>query len=257
MRARHVVTVAVALIALSAPGVGRPDEASPAVNVRDVVDKIDRLYRSEASYADVEMEIVTPHWQRTLAMKVWTKSMDKTLVRIISPKKEAGVATLRVDNEMWNYLPKTGKVIKVPPSMMMSSWMGSDFTNDDLVKESSYLDDYTYRLVPKPDGEEELIYVELQPKEDSPTVWASIILAVQRSDYLPVRQEFYDDRGDLMRVLSFSDVRDMGGRTIPRVMEMEPQTEQGHSTVVRYATVEFAADVPDEIFSLRNLRAHD
>lgn len=256
MQVKLIVRVAFPLMVLSSSALTLSDESSSGMDVRQIVDKIDRLYRSGASHADVEMDIVTPHWQRTLAMKVWTKGMDKTLVRIISPKKETGVATLRVDNEMWNYLPKTDKVIRVPPSMMMSSWMGSDFSNDDLVKESSYLDDYTYHLVPNPEGDE-LVYVELQPKEDSPTVWARIILAVRRSDYLPVRQEFYDDRGDLMRVLTFTEVRDMGGRTIPTVMEMEPQTEEGHRTVVRYVDVEFAADVSDEVFSLRNLRTRN
>lgn len=103
------------------------------LNVREIVKQIDELYRSESSYSELEMEIITPHWERTLKMKAWSKGMEKTFIRILAPAKEKGMVTLRIGNEMWNYLPKTNKVIKVPPSMMMSSWMGSDFTNDDLV----------------------------------------------------------------------------------------------------------------------------
>ena len=119
----------------------------PTPDVETIIKRIDQLYRSETSEAEMEMHIVTPHWERTLAMHVWTEGMDKTFIRITAPKKEQGVATLRIGNEMWNYLPKTNKVMKIPPSMMMGSWMGSDFTNDDLVRESSMLEDYTYQFV--------------------------------------------------------------------------------------------------------------
>ena len=119
-------------------------------DVENIVKKIDQLYRSDTSRANMEMQIVTPHWKRTLALEVWTKGMDRTFVLITSPKKEKGVTTLRIENEMWNYLPKTNKAMKVPPSMMMmGSWMGSDFTKDDLVRESSMLADYTYYAYPQ------------------------------------------------------------------------------------------------------------
>lgn len=115
--------------------------------VTEIVKKIDELYRSATSSGEMEMEIITPNWQRTLRMKVWSKGMDKTFIRILEPQKEKGVATLRLGNEMWNFLPNVNKVIKIPPSMMMSSWMGSDFTNDDLVSEFTLLEDFTYKLI--------------------------------------------------------------------------------------------------------------
>ena len=115
--------------------------------IKDIIRKIDELYRAQSSYSVLEMEIVTPNWQRTIAMDAWTLGTKKTFIRITSPKKDAGVATLRIGNEMWNFLPKTNKIMKIPPSMMMSSWMGSDFTNDDLVKEFSLISDYSYKLI--------------------------------------------------------------------------------------------------------------
>ena len=133
----------------------------PVHDVESIVKKMDQLHRSETSHAEIEMQITTPHWERTLAMTVWTKGMGKTFIRITAPKKEQGVATLRIGNEMWNYLPKTNKVMKIPPSMMMGSWMGSDFTNDDLVRESSMLNDYTYKLIKPEDAVPGQLYIQL------------------------------------------------------------------------------------------------
>ena len=140
-------------------------------DINQIIKKIDELYRSESSYSEVEMEIVTPRWQRTLSMKMWTKGMKKTFIRILSPRKEKGMGTLRIGNEMWNYLPKVNKVMKVPPSMMMGSWMGSDFTNDDLVDEISYLEDYTYEFEEVESPREGLLYIKAVPDEDVPVVW--------------------------------------------------------------------------------------
>ena len=226
----------------------------PPPDVETIIKHIDQLYRSDTSHAEMEMHIVTPHWERTLAMTVWSKGMDKTFIRITAPKKEQGVATLRIGNEMWNYLPKTNKVMKIPPSMMMGSWMGSDFTNDDLVRESSMLDDYTYQFVTPEDAAPDHLYVQLIPKEDSPIVWGKIVAAVQSSDYTPVWQRFYDEKGNLMRVMNFKEIKTFGDKTIPSLMEMLPQNKEGHKTVVRWVNATFDSDIDDKIFTRRNLQ---
>ena len=233
----------------------------PDIEIETVIRHIDQLYRSETSHADIEMHIVTPHWERTLAMTIWSKGMDKTFIRITAPKKEQGVATLRIGNEMWNYLPKTNKVMKIPPSMMMGSWMGSDFTNDDLVRESSMLNDYTYRFeVPEDarfvDGPlvYEHLYIELTPKADSPIVWGKIVVAVQYRSLTPVWQRFYDEKGNLMRVMNFKEIKTFAGKTLPSVIEMIPKNKEGHKTVVRWLNATFDSDIDDKIFTRRNLQ---
>ncbi len=249
-----VATAGLFLATLTAVGAQTIDED---IDVKTVIKKSDELYRSKSSYSEFEMEIVTPHWQRTLALKAWTVGMEKTFMRITEPLKEKGVGTLRIGNEMWNYLPKTDKVIKIPPSMMMSSWMGSDFTNDDLVKEFSLFEDYTYELIRPDDAVDSLIYVNAIPREDLPIVWGNIVISARRSDYIPVWQKYYDEKGKLMRVAYYKDVRMMGGREIPMVMEMVPQHKEGQKTVLRYNVIEFDADVDDNILSLRHLRTRD
>ncbi|MFH1686034.1 MAG: outer membrane lipoprotein-sorting protein [bacterium] len=228
---------------------------SVSPDVEALIREIDDLYRSSSSYSEMEMEVITPHWQRTLSMKVWTEGLDHTLVRILSPKKEQGVGTLRVANEMWNYLPKTNKVIKVPPSMMMSSWMGSDFTNDDLVKEFSLFEDYSHELIRPDSARDDLLYVRSVPRPDLPIVWGSIVTAVRSGDHIPLWQKYYDEHGQTMRVLQYSDVKQFGERRIPAVMEMVPLNKEGHKTIVRYSLIEFDAELESDIFSLRNLQS--
>jgi outer membrane lipoprotein-sorting protein len=226
-------------------------------DINEVVRKIDDLYRSKTSYSELEMHIVTPDWERTLGMKAWSEGTKKTFIRILTPPRERNFATLRIGNEMWNFLPNANKVIKIPPSMMMSSWMGSDFTNDDLVEESSMLDDYNYRYVTPENPENGLLYIEFTPKEDKPIVWAKIILAAHRNDYLPVWEKYYDEKGRLMRLLNFKDIKEFGGRKVPSTMEMTPQNKQGHTTVITYKELQFDAPLDKDTFTLRNLRSKE
>jgi outer membrane lipoprotein-sorting protein len=226
-------------------------------NVREIIKSIDELYRSKSSYAEMEMEIVTPHWERTLKMKIWTENMNKTFIRILEPAKEKGVATLRIGNEMWNYLPKTNKVIKIPPSMMMSSWMGSDFTNDDLVNEFSLLEDYHYEFIHPSDAKQDLIYIKCTPRENLPIVWKHIIMSVREEDYIPVTEEYYDEKDQLMRIIEYKNISSFDKRKIPSVMELIPQNKEGHKTVLRYLKAEFEISLDKEIFTLRNLHSTD
>jgi outer membrane lipoprotein-sorting protein len=228
--------------------------AEEPVDVKTIIDRMDKLYRSDASYAEVEMTVVSKHWERTLDMDIWTESMEKTFIYINGPIKDEGIATLRIGTEMWNYFPKINKVMKVPPSMMMGSWMGSDFTNDDLVKESSLLKDYDHRLIHPENEVVDNYYVELIPKTDTPTVWGKIEITVRKADYIPVSEIYYDEKGRKMREMLFSDTKKFGNRKIPSVMEMRPLNKKGQKTVIRYKDITFDKPVGEDIFTLRNLQ---
>ncbi|MBW1713507.1 MAG: outer membrane lipoprotein-sorting protein [Deltaproteobacteria bacterium] len=216
--------------------------------------ELDRLYRSESSQGLVVMKVKTAHYQRELKMKIWTKGLDYTLVRILTPRKEKGTATLKRKNEMWNYLPKIGKTIRIPPSMMMNSWMGSDFTNDDLVKETSWEEDYNVSLNPAPPpGQIGLVYV---PKEDAAVTWSKVVTFLDEKSRLPVSQEYCDEKGVKVRVMDVSQVRNLGGRTLPAKMVLTPLTEdkKGNRTELIYQELEFDVELEDDLFSLSNLR---
>jgi outer membrane lipoprotein-sorting protein len=212
--------------------------------------KMDELFRSKSSIATMKMQIVTPNWQRTLEMQSWTRGMDDTFIRVLSPRKDRGVSTLKIDKEMWNYFSKINKVIKVPPSMMMGSWMGSDFTNDDLVREVSLVKEYDVSKK----TEAENYRLTLIPKENTVTVWGKIEFVVNQQSLLPLEQSYFNEKGDKVRTMVFSDIRDFNGKKMPAIMTMMPLNKTGHKTVIEYVEAEFDVELPGNIFTLRNLQ---
>ncbi len=239
----------------SAPSPAQPPRPGDALSGQEIVRKVENLLWGRTSEGRYEMRIVTPHWQRTLELRVWMIRPDKTFIRILAPPKEAGIGSLRLGNEMWNYLPKVERIIKIPPSMMLQPWMGSDFTNDDLVKESSIVNDYTHTLVAEEDRDGVAVYrIESTPKPDAAVVWGKLVYEVRREDLMPLRLSYYDERGRLIKVLGFSEVREMGGRRLPTRWVMRPVNKPGNSTEIRLREVRFDIAIDEGIFTLRNLR---
>ena len=224
-------------------------------NGRDILDRVERLLWGSTVQGEYEMTITTPRWQRTLGLRVWMERPRRSFVRILSPAKEAGIGSLRIGSEMWNYLPSVERVIKIPPSMMLQPWMGSDFTNDDLVKESSILDDYTHKVVGATtvDGQD-AYQVEATPKPDAPVVWGRVLYTVRKRDFVPIKQEYFSERGELVRVMSFSDVRSLGGRMLPTRWEMRPVAKPGNVTTLVLKEAVFDSRVDEAIFTQRNLQ---
>lgn len=215
-----------------------------------ILKKMDELFRSQSSISTMKMQIITPNWRRTLEMQSWTMGMDDTFIRVLSPRKDRGVATLKIDKEMWNYFPKINKVIKVPPSMMMGSWMGSDFTNDDLVREVSLVQEY--QVSKKIEGDN--YRLTLTPKQNTVTVWGKIEFIVNQQTLLPIEQSYFNEKGDKVRSMKFSDIRDFNGKKMPAIMTMIPLNKAGHKTVIEYVEAEFDIKLGDNVFTLRNLQ---
>ncbi len=250
---KALVVVIVLLVLAIFPGWSQSVAGQPP-EIQKVVNSIDEMYRHDSSHTVMEMEIHTPHWSRTLKLEAWSEGMDKTFIRILQPQKERGMGTLRIDNEMWNYLPKTNKVMKIPPSMMMSSWMGSDFKNNDLVKEFTFTEDYTFEYVEPEDAKAGRLYLECTPKPGKPIVWGHVLIAVDAQTLIPEWEKYYDEHGELMRIMYFKEVESFDGKRLPSIMELVPQTKEGHKTILHYIEAEFDVPLQNRIFTLRNLR---
>jgi outer membrane lipoprotein-sorting protein len=225
-------------------------EAAPDVN--RLLEKLDELFESKGTVAQVEITIVKPKKTRTLRLRSWSKGEDKVLFVIESPARDAGVATLKVGVNLWYYLPKISRTIRVPPSMMMGSWMGSNLTNDDIVRESSYRDDYTSQLLGRsadPPGWK----IQLIARPDAVGLWNRIEMVFSYETELPVQAQFFDRKDRLSRTMQFEEVKMMGGRLIPTVITVVPEREEGESTELRYNKVEFDAEVDESMFSLSHL----
>jgi len=222
---------------------------------RELLDRVDDVYRGESSRAVVNMRIVTKNWSRSLKLEAFSSGKKHGLLRILSPKKEKGTATLRVEDNVWNYLPKVKRVIKLPSSMMGGSWMGSHITNDDLVKSSRMADDYTYEITF--DGERDerpIIEITLLPHKDAAVVWGKVTVEMERPHYLPFRVLYYDEDMQLARTMHYGRNKKMGGRLIPTWFKVVPADEPDELTEIWYDDVQFDIKLADDVFTLRNLR---
>ena len=225
------------------------------IDAKDIIDRVDRLLRGDSSHATVEMTITTRRWKRSLVLDIWSEGLDKVLIRILKPRKEKGTATLKVGSQIWNYLPKIDRTIRVPTSMMMGSWLGSHFTNDDLVKESRLIRDYEIKLEFMGDRDGVQIYeIDLLPHEDAPVVWGRIRYQIRQDDLMPVWARFYDEHGELKRTMRFGDYQMMGNRKVPARMTLVPADHPEELTEMVYRELRFDIAIPRRTFSLGALR---
>lgn len=263
---RSIITVgAIALLtAISAPA--HAGDAPPAnlpvcptkddqPDVRRILTRIETTLEGRSSVGTMEMKIRTKSWSRSLRMQVWTKGRTLALVRILDGgPRETGMMTLKRDAQLWNYLPRAGRVMKLPSAMLGDSWMGSDFTNDDLVRASSIVDDFDSKLLggAKQDGRDAWRLV-LVPKPKAVVVWGKVEMLVDRATCVPVLERFYDEDGKLARTMSFTAIRAIGWRQFPTTVSIHP-SDTTRETVVTYQDIQFDVDVPDDTFSLHRLQ---
>jgi outer membrane lipoprotein-sorting protein len=234
------------LLSLTWPAIASEERA------REVIDEMEQLYRGDSSDATMTMQVQTPNYNRTLTLTAQSFGKDYGFYRIQAPKKDRGIATLKRNEEMWNYFPKINKVIKVPPSMMMGSWMGSDFTNDDLVKETQLIDAYSLALIET----EDQYKVTLTPKEQTVTVWGRIEYTISKDPLLPLSQAFFDEDGEKIRELTFHEPKEYNGKLMPSILEMRPLNKEGHLTRIMYDDIKFnVPEITKDTFSLRNLKS--
>ena len=217
--------------------------------------KCDRALKGKTQQGEASMTVRRPEWERTLDMEFWSVNPDKTFILITGPAKEEGTGTLRLGTNMWLYLPQVERVIKMPPSLMLQPWMGSDFTNDDLVKESSLVDDYMHAIEGEvTEGGDACYRLVAKPKSDAAVVWGRLVLAIRKSDFLPRKEEFYDEHGQLQKILTFGDIRGVGDRNYPMRWQMVSVIKPHHETVLVYRRLKFDLPLPSRIFTQQNLK---
>ncbi|WP_299462810.1 outer membrane lipoprotein-sorting protein [uncultured Microscilla sp.] len=226
-----------------------------AQNATEIVKKADSHMQGKSSQGIMTMTIVRPKWRRTVEMKSWSKGRDFSLILIKKPVRDKGSGYLKRGKEMWNWLPKVGRVVKMPPSMMNQSWMGSDFTNDDLVRQSSIVIDYTHKIIGSETLEGRDCYkVLLTPKPNAPVVWGKVEMWISKKDYLQLQSKMYDEDGYLVNTMRGSKIKNLGGRVLPSYMEMIPADKPNQKTVLEYKKLVFDKPISDSFFSVQNMK---
>ncbi|MCP5076584.1 MAG: outer membrane lipoprotein-sorting protein [Psychromonas sp.] len=222
----------------------------------EIVKKSDQQMRGDSSYSEVTMNIIRPNWTRSMSMKSWTKGTDLSLVLITAPAKDKGSASLKRKNEMWNWMPSIERVIKIAPSMLGQSWMGSDFTNDDLINQSSIVVDYNHKMISSEiiDGDNSFV-IDAFAKPDAPVVWSKIRLWVSKGSYLQRKVEFYDEFDELINTMQTFDIKELGGRKIATRMQMIPADKPNQKTEMITHQAQFNFEISESFFSQSQMKA--
>ena len=225
------------------------------IDIENIVRQADEKFRGTSSIGELTMIIERPSWTRTVSMKNWTLGNNYSLIYITAPAKEKGQVFLKRDKEMWNWVPNIERMIKIPPSMMMQSWMGSDFTNDDLVKESSMADDYDQKLL---GGEEfggyQCYKIQLIPNDDAAVVWGKVIMWISKEERHWLKAEFYDEDEYLVNTEILRDIKKMDDRVMPTRLEMIPADEEGHKTTLIFDKIDFDVKIDESFFSQQKMK---
>jgi outer membrane lipoprotein-sorting protein len=226
-----------------------------AQDAREIVKRADEHAKGKTSEAVMTIQIVRPSWTREMSMKTWTKGNDLALILLTSPAKDKGTVFLKRKKEVWNWVPAIERNIKLPPSMMSQSWMGTDFTNDDLVKEASIVEDYNHSIIGEETLQDRSCYkIEMIPKPEAAVVWGKIILWIDKKDFLMLKAEYYDEENMLVNTMTTSDIKMLGGKLLPSRMETIPADKKGNKTVLIYTSLLFDKEINDDFFSTQNMQ---
>lgn len=250
MKSRLLISMFLSLLLALCPFLLKGQDAT------EIVRKANEKFNGEESSTGImSMTIIRPTWERTITFKNWTKGTENALTLIISPARDKGQTFLKRGTEMWTWTPSINRLTKLPPSMMSQGWMGSDYTNDDILKESSVVNDYTHEII----GEEEIegrqcYKIKLTAKEDAAVIWGHQIRWIDKKDYLFLKSELYDEDAYLIRTELAGDIKIMDGRLIPTRIELIPAEEEGQKTIVVFEELEFNKAINDSFFSQQNMK---
>lgn len=220
-----------------------------------IIKKLEKNLRGDYMYSTMSMIVTSKRGKRTVKIESWSEGNDKSFIKILYPKKDKGITFLKIDNQMWQYIPKIERTIKIPPSMMLQSWMGSDFTNDDMVKESSLEEDYSASILSQKGDSATL---ELIPKPNAAVVWGKIVIDVDLANAVPLKEMFYDDMMQKVRVMTFSKIEQHGSHRIPMVMELQPldADKKKNRTKVILEKVNFDTKIDPSYFTKQALKRY-
>lgn len=228
---------------------------SPGQDALTIVKKADEKMRGITARVEMTINTIRPSWKRSMQLKVWSKGTDYSMVLITSPAKDKGVSFLKRKKEVWNWYPTLERVIKLPPSMMSQSWMGTDFTNDDLVRESSVINDYTHTLAGDTlIGDRPCYRIQMIPKQGAAVIWGKLIACIDKKDFIELHIRFYDEDGYLVNIMNGYDPRLMGGRVVPTRFEMIPVGKKGQKTEMIYRSIVFDQPIKEDFFTMNNMK---
>lgn len=255
MRSLHVKVILLAIISLSAVAMHSAFTLDQDPTAYEIIKEAEDRMIGETSIAEMTITIKRPKWSREMSLKTWTKGDDMSITLITAPARDKGTVFLRRGKEVWNWVPTVERVIKLPPSMMSQSWMGTDLTNDDLVNQSDLKTDFTHSLMGKENANGRMCYkISSVPKESAAVVWGKIVTWIDVTDYIQMKTEFYDEDDFLINTFNAGNIAEMGGKKVAGKFEIVPSDKPGNRTIMEYNSLQFNKPIKDDFFTTRNMR---
>ncbi|MEA2103562.1 MAG: outer membrane lipoprotein-sorting protein, partial [Candidatus Cloacimonadota bacterium] len=229
--------------------------AQEKLTALQIVENAINKVQGNTSQGTLNMTIIRPTWSREISMKIWSKGMEYYMIYISSPARDRGQVFLKREEEMWNWIPTISRMVKIPPSMMMQSWMGSDFTNNDLIKLSSFVKDYNHSLIGSEEIDSMACYkIKFEPKETAAVVWGKIVMWISKTEFYQLKIEYFDEYENLVNRELCSNIQQMGDRKLPGKLVMIPVLKKGNKTILEYEKMEFNKPLNENFFSIQNMK---
>lgn len=226
------------------------------VQPKQIVQNSINLMNGKTSKSTATMSVIRPKWTRTITMKAWSLGNDYNMILITAPAKDKGQTFLKRENEMWNWIPTISRIVRIPPSMMGQSWMGSDFTNNDIVKRNSLVNDYEHEIMGTETIEGHETYkITLTPKKDAAVIWGKVVLYISKKEYFLLKGEYYDESGTLVHLETQTNIRHFTDRDLPSKLTIVPVKEKGKKTVLEFEEIEFNVPIQKDFFSQQNMKS--
>lgn len=225
-----------------------------AQNPAEILDRMENVMRGESNYSEMTMQIIRPRFEREISIRSWMLGRDYSMILITAPSRDRGTAFLMRESDIWNYDPRVDRTLRLPSSMMSQSWMGSDFTNDDLVRDSDIVDDFEHTLLrTETYADREAYVIELIPKPGTPIVWGKVLMWICKEEYIQLRVENFDQRGELANTMKLDEIKRFGDRNLPARITVIPANRENEKTVLTYQKLEFGVDLSPGFFTQQNM----
>lgn len=225
-----------------------------AQNPAEILDRMENVMRGESNYAEMTMQIKRPRFEREISIRSWMLGREYSMILITAPSRDRGTAFLMRESDIWNYDPRVDRTLRLPSSMMSQAWMGSDFTNDDLVRDSDIIDDFEHTLLrTETYADREAYVIELKPKPGTPIVWGKVLMWICKEAYVQLRVENFDQRGELANTMKLDEIKTFGDRNLPARITVIPANKENEKTVLTYQKLEFDIDVSPGFFTQQNM----
>lgn len=224
-----------------------------AESATEILQKLDYNQAPSSVIYDVQMVIHQAGRVDTKTLKLYGEGQEKSYALFLSPARDKGTAILRLNDNLWMYLPSAERTMKISGHMLRQSFMGSDFSYSDSTERLRLLELYDAAVTGAAELDGRNVYLlELKAKQADANYFTRK-LWIDRERYVALRQEMYAKSGKLLKVMTIENVQKVGDRFFAAKVRMEDKLKQNTYSEMIFTNIRLDEPIPDSIFTMQNL----